>query len=316
MKVITLCIDQLIDTLPTRVKNTKSPLIIDLILSGGFFNGSYMLGSLLFLKEMEKRNYVKVNRISTCSISSLLGVLYITDKLDALCNNNYEVLFNQFIETQQMCCMLELRKYINIDPSDLFKINNKLYISYYNVRKQKKNTKCFFKTTEVLYESLIKSSFIPFVLNTEATYKNKYIDGITPKVFKTKKTGVKLLSIDVILCDKFLDLFNVKNEYSNIHRTLIGILDIHKLFLKDFNSTSLCRIVNTCHIRYRVLNYIVGLFEKLMILAVVLCLCVDDIFMYFGIKQVFSFFAKMVFFFGVPKSLYLVFNISNLLITS
>jgi predicted acylesterase/phospholipase RssA len=144
MKVITLCIDQLIDTLPTRVKNTNSPLIIDLILSGGVFNGSYMLGSLLFLKEMEKRNYVKVNRISTCSISSLLGVLYITDKLYALCNNNYEVLFNQFIETQQMCCMLELRKYINIDPSDLFKINNKLYISYYNVRKQKKNTKCFF----------------------------------------------------------------------------------------------------------------------------------------------------------------------------
>ena len=172
------------------------------------------------------------------------------------------------------------------------------------------------KTTEVLYESLIKSSFIPFVLNTEATYKNKYIDGITPKVFKTFKTGVKLLSIDVILCDKFLDLFNVKNEYSNIHRTLVGILDIHKLFLKDFNSTSLCRIVNTCHIRYRVLNYVVGLFEKLMIWAVVLCLCVDDIFMYLGIKQVFSFFAKMVFFFGPPKSLYLVFNISNLLITS
>ncbi len=264
---------------------------------------------------MEKRNYVKVNRISTCSISSLLGVLYITDKLDAICNNNYNVLFNQFVETHQMRCMLELRKYINIDPSDLLKINNKLYISYYNVRTQKKKTKCFFKTTGVLYESLNKSCFIPFVLNNEVTYKNKYIDGLTPKVFKNK-TGVKLLFIDVVLCDKFLDLFNVKNESSNIHRTLIGILDIHKLFLKDFNSTSLCRCVNTQHIRYRGLNYIVGFIEKMIIWMVVLFLCVDDMLIYLRIKQVLSFFVTMLFFCGLPKSFLVVFNISNLLITS
>lgn len=301
MKVTRLCIDKLINTLPACVKNANSPLIVDLILSGGLFNGGYMLGALLFLKEMETRNYVKVTRISTCSISSLLGVLYITDKLETICNNNYKLLFNQLVETKSMNCMLELRKYVHIDPSDLLQINNKLYISYYNVHKQKKNTRCHFKTTDILYESLMKSCFLPFVLNNEVVYKNKYIDGITPHVFKRKNTGVKLLYIDVVLCDKFFDLFNVKNEYSNIHRALIGILDIHKFFLKDFASTSLCRFVNTRHIRHAVFNYMIGLFEKLMILMVVLCVLVDDILIYSRIKNVLCGLAKLVGFAGCSE---------------
>lgn len=300
MKVTQLCIDKLINTLPEHIKNTKKPLVIDLILSGGFFNGSYMLGALLFLKEIEKRNYIKVNRISTCSISSLLGVLYITDKLDTLCNNNYKLVFNQFVKTKSMHCMLEIRKYINVSPSDLLQLNNKLYISYHNIQKQKKYIKCQFKTTEVLYETLIKSCFIPFILNNKATYKNKYIDGITPKVFKKRK-GIKLLYIDIVLCDKFLDLFNVKNEYSNIHRTLIGILDIHKFFLKDFRSTSLCRFVHTRHICYIIFNYIVRFVEQLMICIVRKCLLIDDILSYLKIKNMLYSIAKTMGFSGCSE---------------
>ena len=263
---------------------------------------------------MEKRNYVKVNRISTCSISSILGVLYITDKLDTICKHNYTILFNQFVETQQMKGMFELRKYIHLEPSDLLKINNKLYISYYNVRTQKKKTKCYFTTTGTLYESLIKSCFLPFMLNNEVTYKNKYIDGITPKVLKPSGTGVKLLYIDVVLCDKFFDIFNVKNESSNIRRTLIGILDIHQLFLKGSDSTALCRFVNTQHIRYIGLNYIVRLFEKVVVWIVVLCLWVDDMFIYFRVKQVFYLLAKMLFYCGVRTSVHCI--LFNLMITA
>jgi hypothetical protein len=301
MKFTTLCIDKLINTLPVNVKNNTSPLVIDLVLSGGLFNGSYMLGTLLFLKEMEKRNYVKVNRISTCSISCLLGVLYITDKLDTACNHNYKRLFNRFVETKSMHCFLEIRKYINLDPSDLLKINNKLYISYYNLRNQKKNTKCYFKTTLVLYDSLIKSCFLPFALNNEVAYKNKYMDGITPHVFKIKNTNVKLLYINVVLCDKVFDLFNVKNEYSNIYRTLIGILDIHKFFLKDFNRTSLCQFVDTRHIWYIVFNYIVGVCEKLIVWNTFICLLANDMLIYLRIKNVLYSFAKIVGFCGISE---------------
>ena len=54
---------KLIDNLPDSIKNAKEPLVLDLVLDGGAFNGSYLVGALYFLKEMEKRKYVKINRI-------------------------------------------------------------------------------------------------------------------------------------------------------------------------------------------------------------------------------------------------------------
>ena len=46
---------KLIGNLPDEIKNVKSPMIIDLVLDGGIFNGSYLVGALHFLKEMEKK---------------------------------------------------------------------------------------------------------------------------------------------------------------------------------------------------------------------------------------------------------------------
>ena len=51
---------KLIENLPDDLKNSKTPLRLDLVLDGGVFNGSYLVGALYFLKEMEKRNYIKI----------------------------------------------------------------------------------------------------------------------------------------------------------------------------------------------------------------------------------------------------------------
>ena len=75
-------VNKLIDNLPNTFKNNKTPLQIDLILDGGLFNGSYLVGALYFLKEMEKKNYIKINRISSCSIGSIIGFLYFIDYLN------------------------------------------------------------------------------------------------------------------------------------------------------------------------------------------------------------------------------------------
>ena len=45
------CIENLVKNLPKTDKSQN----IDLVLEGGAFNGSYQIGSLMFLKEMEKR---------------------------------------------------------------------------------------------------------------------------------------------------------------------------------------------------------------------------------------------------------------------
>ena len=35
---------KLIDNLPDEIKNVKTPMRIDLVLDGGIFNGSYLVG--------------------------------------------------------------------------------------------------------------------------------------------------------------------------------------------------------------------------------------------------------------------------------
>jgi predicted acylesterase/phospholipase RssA len=88
-------INKLIDNLPDEIKNTKKPQIIDLVLDGGVFNGSYLVGALYFLKEMENKNYIKINKISGCSIGSIVGLLYFSDSLDFM-ENLYDIANKEF----------------------------------------------------------------------------------------------------------------------------------------------------------------------------------------------------------------------------
>ena len=88
---------KLIDNLPDDLKNSKTPLRLDLVLDGGVFNGSYLVGALSFLKEMEKRNYIVVERISGCSIGSVVGFLYFIDALDTM-PKFYDLVKKDFIE--------------------------------------------------------------------------------------------------------------------------------------------------------------------------------------------------------------------------
>ena len=69
-------VTKLVDNLPDEIKNRNTPARLDLVLDGGMFNGSYLVGALHFLKEMERRNYVRVERISGASIGASVGFLY------------------------------------------------------------------------------------------------------------------------------------------------------------------------------------------------------------------------------------------------
>ena len=55
-------VSKLIDNIPLSKKNQREK--IDIILDGGLFNGSYLIGALYFLREMEKVGYVEVDKLS------------------------------------------------------------------------------------------------------------------------------------------------------------------------------------------------------------------------------------------------------------
>ena len=250
------------DNLPDHIKKTDNPLKIDLVLDGGVFNGSYLVGALHFLKEMEKRKYIIVERISGCSIGSIAGFLYTMDRLD-LITNLYEKFNKEFKETYS----LNIIKYIKdnliefSNEENFKKINSKLYITYYNVIKGSKKVKSHYKNWDELSDTLIKSCFFPYLINGELVYKNKYLDGISPYIFN-EQSGKKILYMELFSSDKICGIINIKNEKTNHHRILTGLLDIHNFFIKE-SRTVMCCYVNEWNLFDKFYYKLKSVIEKL-----------------------------------------------------
>jgi hypothetical protein len=236
-------VEKFIGNLPDELKNTKNPIKLDLVLDGGIFNGSYLVGALYFLKEMEKRKYIKICRISGASIGSIVAFIYIIDCLDVL-ENLYNLTLKQLRTNYNLNTIINLHKLLDkYIPDDVCsKVNNKLYITYNNIQKRTKKIKCIYKNKEEIINTIIKSSYIPFVVNGNVLFKNKYMDGVNPYIFKIKNDR-QILHLDLFGYDKIKYLINIKNEKTNFHRILSGLLDIHNFFIKQTN-TDMCSYVN------------------------------------------------------------------------
>jgi len=68
---------------------------------------------------------------------------------------------------------------------------------------------------------------------------------------------------------KFLLLENLKNEKSNFHRILSGVLDIHNFFIKQ-TSTDMCSYVNEWSLFNRARICLKTLIEKILVYFVYL----------------------------------------------
>jgi hypothetical protein len=250
---------------------------VDLILDGGLFNGSYLVGALYFIKEMEARRYIKVERISGCSIGSLVGFLYFIDALDELpCL--YESLLDDFKKNCNLNFIKNLKqRLIHRIPNNICeKVFKKLYIAFNNVKNGKKIVKKTYRDTDEIFDSIIKSCYIPFVVDGNLIYQNKYMDGLNPYIFncktnnnKYKKSSTrKIIFMDLLGLDKIGYVINVKNEKTNFHRILSGMLDIHNFFIKGGSQTQMCSYVNDWTLYNYFLMSIRYLIEKIIIYKV------------------------------------------------
>jgi predicted patatin/cPLA2 family phospholipase len=242
MHIIETYIQNLIINLPKK----DNPEKINLVIDGGIFNGSYLTGALYFLREMETRNYIKINKVSCCSISSVCAILYYINALDIM-PELYNILLKQFKEKHDLnafdVCFDKIRAFIGQDAMSLLKkINKKLFISYYDVEKGQKIVKKQYKNVDELFETVRKSCFVPFLANGKIVYKKRYFDGVNPYILPLEPNK-KNLYIDLLGSDKINYLMSVKNEKTNFHRILSGLLDIHLFFIKGHN-TQMCSYIN------------------------------------------------------------------------
>ena len=254
---------KLIENLPDDIKNVKEPIKMDIVLDGGIFNGSYHVGALYFLKEMENRKYIKIERISGCSVGSIVGFLYFIDSLD-LMPKLYDLINKEFRQTYNLNLIKELKKHLlEHIPNDICeRVNGRLYITYNNIKKGTKPVKSVYKDADDIINTIIKSSYIPYLIDGNVLYENKSVDGITPFIFKEREK--KILYLDLFGSDKLGNLLNVKNEKSNYHRILSGLLDIHSFFIKKSN-TPMCSYVNDWSYSNICFNHIKNIIERICI---------------------------------------------------
>jgi hypothetical protein len=274
-------VNKLIENLPEELKNKQKIQHLDLVLSGGAFNGSYLIGSLYFLKEMERNGYVKIERISTCSIGSIVSLFFLIDKLDDL-QVIYKYVIQQFKENYDLSVIKHIKTIFNdIIPLNICElVNHKLYICYNNVKKCKKIVKTKFASKDELIDTIIKSCFLPIIVDGNLTYKGKYIDGINPYIFSNKNNknnkNKKILYIDVFTFDKFSMMLNIKNEKNNFHRLLTGLLEIHTFFIKN-SHTQMCSYVSKWNIKEKCASHFKGIVEKLILYSICFILYIRKI---------------------------------------
>lgn len=242
-----------IDTLTNHLKPFKS-MEIDLILGGGAFNGSYIQGTLYYLKSLCDKKRISINRISGCSIGSLLAYLFIIDKIH-LCNKVYRIAYSCFVKHGNIQHFYKIINFLKKhEPTNVLElVNKKLYISYHNVKTQKYFVKSTYSNKDEMYETILMSSHISFIINGNIFYKNVYFDGILPYVFVKKRNKMRL-HIDILTFDKIHNAINIVNEHSNSHRLLCGVLDIHMFFAKK-SSTNMCSFVEDWNMTDYLSNY-------------------------------------------------------------
>ena len=102
---------------------------------------------LYLLKQIEQKHWVKVHRISGCSIGSISALLYLTDNLD-LCESFYKESRNHFINNHN----LEYGKFWlygfkkkYLKKKSYIKFNNRLFITYWDT---------------LLCKQIVKSTFL------------------------------------------------------------------------------------------------------------------------------------------------------------
>lgn len=260
-------VNKFIDNLPETCRKFQK---IDLVLDGGLFNGSYLVGALYFLKEMERRKYIKIDRISGCSIGSVVAFYYFIDALDMM-PKLYDIFNHEFKNNLNLNSIKMLKTYLKDRiPHDICdKVNGKLFICYHNIKKRKKVVKSKYKNIDEIIETIIKSCYIPLLIDNNILYKNKYIDGINAFIFK-KENNKKVLHMELLSYDKIFYAFNIKNEKTNFHRILSGLLDIHSFFIKN-SKTSMCsyvedwNIINKCNHNIKLLFEIVVVYIMFLI---------------------------------------------------
>lgn len=229
-----------INSLVENTNHSKIPNNMDLILDGGTFNCGFMCGILLYIKQLESMNLIKIHKISGCSVGSILGLMYLTNKLDK-CIFYYKK-FVKYLRKNYTLFVVpsSIKEFVNNNVDNVENLNNILYITYYDISTMKQIVVSTYKSKDELIDVLIKSAYLPFLIDGGIIYEDKYCDGLTPHIFPI--TDNKILFIKLMSIKNCYNAFSIKNENNIWSRLFAGIVDGNNFFAN--NKSEFCSYVN------------------------------------------------------------------------
>jgi hypothetical protein len=262
-------LNQYINALLVNVDSKKLPKNVNLIFDSGAVNGLMGVGAALYINGLKEKNYIKVNKISGCSIGSIIAVWYLCGCPD-LIYDFLEDLFNYYKTNKNFFIYEKIIKdsiYKLFDNDDLSLLNNTLHINYYDTKEHKQCIISNFSNRNHLIDCILRSSHIPYITSNVYKFNDRYIDGISPYIFeiqdKDKDNECKNIFIKLIDFHNPLKALNVKNEKNIYTRLLKGVSETNDFFVN--NNTSLC-LYTSCFIKTQL--YIRQLFVLFIIFII------------------------------------------------
>ena len=244
-------LDQYIDNLIKNIPTREKPYELDLVLEGGIFNGSYETGILLFLKELEKKNYLIINRISGCSVGSIGALKYFMNTVENSCLE-WEKFRYQFRENFNLDVLREIieKDVHSLDDETFSKIKkDKLYINYYDAQTKEQVVVSEFETRNDILDAILKSCHIPYLTNGRCYVEeedNQYLDGGFPHIFPERYPSYShqhILYVSISHFSKLKNMLRTRNETTIHGRALEGVIDVYNFFLRE-KSTLMCSFVD------------------------------------------------------------------------
>lgn len=245
--------------------SNNSNYAIDLVLDGGAFSGSYLIGCMFYLQSLERDNIISIKRVSGTSIGSLLAISYFLDDLDN-CEYYYNISAQCFHKNHDLTIIDDilnmLKKKMKLwekQKGDSFYrfVSDKLFVNYFDMTQRKQIVVSQFESNAHICQCIKRSCFVPFIINGDLVCENKYIDGLYPYLFQNHRNVLGNRVLFLQLSSYYYNCLHIDNEIdNNSERVLTGILDIHQFFLNHGQkSTNICSFVdNWNHVNSFVFN--------------------------------------------------------------
>ena len=211
-------------------------LDIDLVVSGGAFNGVIALGSIMLIKQLEIEGKLKVHKLSGCSVGAPIIITYLANSFDKI-ENIFHRLKNSFKVNGNLSDLHNILKewvYNIFDSDEEMKqvLNGKCYISYNDIANCKFCTIDKYDNRDHLISCLLRSSFIPILIDGNTKVEDTYIDGIVPYIFKDSKNDVLYMELINDNVEMIRSLIT-KNEENEHYRVLKGVTDAAEFFTEN-----------------------------------------------------------------------------------